>query len=114
MKRILVIASLIAPLCVQSLEYEKQFENEQVRVSRVAMAAGEEMGLHRDENPRIVIGLQGGTIKRIERDGSANEIHFPKGGAVFLEADPVGEIHRAVNISDHVVEVVVVELKAKG
>ncbi len=104
---------MMLPLAAQSLDYEKQFENDQVRVSKIAMAAGEKVGLHRDENPRIVIGLKGGTVKRLEQDGSTRDIHFPTGSSVFLEADPLDQLHRVVNASDAAIEIIVIELKEK-
>lgn len=111
MKYIFLALACLIPFAAQALEVEKQFENEKVSVLKARLEAGEEMGLHRDEYPRIVIGLQGGTIHRIEQGGTCKEVVFPTGKAVFLEADPVGEQHRAVNRTDQAIEVVVVQLK---
>lgn len=111
MRNIFLALACLIPFIAQALEVEKQFENEKISVLKVRLEAGEEIGLHRDEYPRVVIGLQGGTIHRIEQAGTCNEIVFPTGKAVFLEADPVGEQHRAVNKTDQAIEVIVVQLK---
>ncbi|MBS0603544.1 MAG: hypothetical protein JSS60_00740 [Verrucomicrobia bacterium] len=114
MKKALVFIGALAPFALHSLEFDMQFENEQVRVSKIVMAAKEEVGLHRDELPRVVIGLKGGTVRRMEQDGSTRDVHFPTGSAVFLEADPEGEMHRGVNVSDTELEVMIIELKGKA
>jgi hypothetical protein len=45
--------------------------------------AHEEIGLHRDAYPQVVIGLQGGIITRLEANGSTVHVNFPTGRAVF-------------------------------
>jgi quercetin dioxygenase-like cupin family protein len=92
------------------MEYRLQHENETIRVARIALEPGEKVGLHRDEYPRVIVGLKGGTLTRIEADGSMTELTFPAGESVFLEADPIGEMHSAVNGSSEL-EIIVVELK---
>ncbi|MBS0649469.1 MAG: hypothetical protein JSS10_09655 [Verrucomicrobia bacterium] len=111
MKKLLWTLACLIPFASEALEVEKQIENEKVCVLKVRLEAGEEIGLHRDEYPRVVIGLQGGTVHRIEQGGACKEIEFPTGKAVYLEADPVGEQHRAVNKTDQAIEVIVVQIK---
>ena len=112
LKNMLVAIACVVPFTAQAVDVEKQFENEQIRVLKVAVHPGEEIGLHRDEYRRAVIGLQGGVISRISEDGHVNEIVFPTHGTVFLEADPEGELHRAVNNTEKTIEVIVVQLKS--
>lgn len=112
MKWIYFLTVLSIPMITQSLEYELQYENETVRVSKIGMKADEKAGLHRDEYPRVIIALKGGSITRIEEDGSSKEILFPTGEAVFLEADPMGQLHLGENGKTDL-EVIVVELKNK-
>ena len=113
MKYILYCVCLL-PFAAQALEYKIQHENEQVRVSKIILEPGEKVGLHRDEYPRTVIGLKGGTFKRIEEDGSTKDVIFPTGEAVFLEADPVGQKHSGVNTSADFLELIVIEYKTKN
>ncbi len=94
------------------MEYCIQCENDQFRVSKIALDSGEEVGLHRDEYPRVVIGLKGGSYTRIEKDGSTKAIRFPTGEAVYLDADPIDQLHTGKN-SDEPLEIIVVELKTK-
>ena len=104
----------IACLCsiaLHGFECEVQLENEQVCVAKIKIMAHEEIGLHRDAYPQVVIALQGGTITRLEADGSTTDVDFPQGVAVYREADPQNVLHRSVNKSSNVVELIVVQLK---
>ncbi len=111
MKSILIAAACLLSLNINAAEAEVTFENDQVRVLNVKILAHEEIGLHRDEYPQIVMSLKGGTITRLEADGSKTEVHFPKGEAIYREADPVGEMHKSVNNTCKPIELVIVQLK---
>lgn len=110
MKKFLILACL-ALTQVQALEYEVQFENDQVCVSRVVIEPEEEIGLHRDAVPQIVVGLRGGTITRLEADGREVDVLFPTGKAVYRPVDPENELHRSVNRSDTPVEMIIIQMK---
>ena len=45
--------------------------------------AHEEIGLHRDDFPQVIVSLKGGTITRLEADGSTTDVKFPKGEPVY-------------------------------
>ncbi len=77
---------------------------------RVKIAAGEEIGLHRDAHPTIVVALQGGTVTRLEADARAIDVVFPTGVAVYRAIDPPKAMHRTVNNGADPVEVIMVEL----
>jgi quercetin dioxygenase-like cupin family protein len=110
MKTLLILACT-AFTQSQALEYEVQFENNQVSVSRVVIEPKEEIGLHRDAAPQIVIGLRGGTITRLEADGREIDVAFPTGKAVYRPVDPENELHRSVNRSNAPIEMIIVQLK---
>lgn len=112
MRFILFAFVLVIPLLtLRALDVEIQFENEKVRVLRVKMMPGEEIGLHRDTLPQIVVPLQGGVITRLEADGMVNEIQFPTGQAIFREVDPPDLFHRSVNCSAVPLELIIIQLK---
>lgn len=96
---------------MQALDYEQQFENDQICIGKATIAPNEEIGLHRDLYPQVVIALKGGTITRIEPDGRKVDVKFPTGKAVFREADPENEQHRSVNNSSEPVELILIQLK---
>jgi quercetin dioxygenase-like cupin family protein len=110
MRRTCFLALFFIPFFAQALEYNIQYENEQVRVSKIKLAATEKIGLHRDEYPRLIITLKGGTYTRIEEDGTSQNIVFSTGETIFLDADPIGHLHKGENGSQEL-EMIVVEFK---
>lgn len=108
---LLGIACLLSSY-VQALEYEVQFENDQVSVCKIKIFANEEIGLHRDAFPQIVVALKGGTITRFEADGTTTDVQFPTGTAVYRKADPVDVLHSSVNKSSEPVELIIIQLKS--
>lgn len=110
MKRILFACTCLFAE-ISALEYEKQFENEKVLIAKVKLAPYEEVGLHRDALPQVVVALQGGTITRLEPDGRKVDVHFPTGQAVYRPVDPENELHRSVNNGATPVELIITQLK---
>lgn len=110
MKKILLLACLLS-MGLQAVEYELQFENDQISIARIKVQAHEELGLHRDAYPSVVVGLQGGTITRLEANGEKTDVNFPTNVAVFREADPENELHKSVNNSSEPVEVIIIQFK---
>jgi hypothetical protein len=111
MRKILVGMGCLLAFGLSGIESEVQFENNQTRATKIKIMPHEEIALHRDDYPRVIVSLKGGTITRLETDGSTTHVDFPKGEAVFLEADPPGQLHRSVNNTCKPVEVIVIELK---
>ncbi len=110
------ISTLLSVVCffvckLQALEVEMFYENDHISVAKVTLAPHEEVGLHRDVNPQLVVVLQGGTVTRLEADGRTTDVLFPTGKLIFRNADPEGELHRTVNPSDAPIELFVVQLK---
>lgn len=112
MQKILVGLACLLTTGIQSLEYQLQFENDHVCVAKTKILPHEEIGLHRDVYPQVVVALQGGTITRLEADGRTVDVEFPTGVAVFRPTDPVNELHRSVNHSDTPVELIIIQLKS--
>ena len=112
MKKFLILAC-IALTQAQALQYEVQLDNDQVCVSRVVIEPKEEIGLHRDALPQIVVGVRGGTIIRLEADGREVDVQFPTGKAVYRPVDPENELHKSVNRSDVPVEIIIIQIKQK-
>ena len=111
MKYILFCAACFLSLTLFSLEYEVQFENADISMVRVKIMPKEEIGYHRDALPQIVVALQGGTITRLEANGTTTEVQFPTGVAIYREIDPPDELHLSVNYGSEPVELIIVQLK---
>lgn len=113
MKKISFAVACLLTLSLNALEYEVQLDNDLVHVGKATIQPHEEIGLHRDANPQVVVALKGGTITRLEADGSTKEVCFPTGVAVFREVDPPGELHGSINHSDESVELLIIQLKTE-
>lgn len=88
-----------------------QFENEDVRVWRSVITPNAPLTMHRHDHPRVIIALQGGTMKIVEQNGPTEEHVWETGKAYWLPANPPNAMHADVNAGDKPIEVMVVELK---
>ena len=88
-----------------------QFENEDVKVWKSVIAPDAPLAMHRHDHPRVVIALQGGTMKVVEQNGPTEEHVWETGKAYWLPANPPNTVHADVNAGDKAIEVMVVELK---
>lgn len=111
MQKILLVLACFLALEIEALEYQLQFENDQVCAARVKILPHEEIGLHRDAYPQVVVALKGGTITRLEADGRIIDVEFPTGVAVYRPTDPENQLHRSINNSDTPVELIIIQLK---
>ncbi len=99
---------------VRAFEYQIQFENDDVCVAKAKILPHEEIGLHRDVYPQVVVALQGGTITRLEADGRTVDVEFPTGVPVSRPTDPENQFHCSVNNSDAPVELIIIHLKCNN
>ena len=111
MKTFLAWTTCLLSFSIQAIEYEVQFENEKVHVARAKIMPYEVVGLHRDAYTQVVIALQGGTITRLEADGTTTDVNFPTATAVFTEVDPPNEFHNSVNNTSDPIELIIIQLK---
>ena len=88
--------------------YTPLFENDEVRVGRVTLPAGESEGLHVHPYPRVLICLEGATIEVKRPDGSLAKTVYQPGDARY-QSDT--QPHEPVNVGTSRFVGVVVELK---
>ena len=88
-----------------------QFENEYVEVWKSVIVPDQPLEMHRHDNPRAIIALQGGTLTVVNDAGERRDMTWETGSAYWLDADPPGELHGDVNEGPEPVEVIVVQLK---
>lgn len=112
MKRLLLGLFCLLAIELQAVDYEVQLENDFVHVACAKIMPQEEIGLHRDAIPQVVIALQGGVITRLEADGSITEVNFPTGQAVFRGIDPPDQFHKSVNNTSTPIELIIIQLKS--
>lgn len=88
-----------------------QFENEDVKVWKSVVVPNSPLTLHRHDHPRVIVALQGGTMKIEQKDGPTETHVWESGKAYWLPANPPNTLHVDVNAGDKPIEVIVVELK---
>jgi quercetin dioxygenase-like cupin family protein len=90
-----------------------QFENPNVKVWKTLIMPNQPLSLHRHENGRVIVALQGGTLTIKQEKGDSKKVAWETGKAYWLDADPPGELHGDVNETTKPIEVMVVELQKK-
>jgi len=88
-----------------------QFENENVKVWKSVIVPNTPLTMHRHDHGRVIIALQGGTMKILEQSGSSEQHVWETGKAYWLPANAPNTMHTDVNAGDKPIEVMVVELK---
>jgi|SRR6516164_6706905 quercetin dioxygenase-like cupin family protein len=112
-----IIAILLAASAVwssgqpSSTQRIPQFENSQVKVWKSTIAPNAPLALHRHDHGRVIIALQGGTMKIEDQSGTSETHLWETGKAYWLPANPPHTMHRDVNVGDHPIEVMVVEVE---
>lgn len=97
---------------VSSLEYVKQFENDKVCVSYVKIMPQEEIGLHYDVLPQVVLALEGGVITCLtSEDVVTEEVSFPAGEAVYRPKQTPEQIHKSMNRTNKPIVLIITQLK---
>lgn len=109
MKKIIVALLFSVSLC--ATHRELQFENEFVKVWKTVITPNDPLKLHRHNEARVVVGLKGGELQRIEETGEMSKLIFETGKAYWLGPDPQGMLHGDINLSDESIEVMVIEIK---
>src|SRR5690348_12536899 len=113
---ICAITTLFLPLAseepVQKTHRVFQFENDYVKVWKTVIAPHEPLKMHRHDCARVVVGIKGGSLTKIEQTGEVSDLTFETGKAYWLDEDPPGTLHGDINDSDEPIEVMVIEVKA--
>lgn len=89
-----------------------QFENEHVRVWKTVIMPHQPLKMHRHDCARVVVGLKGGSLTKIEETGETSELVFETGKAYWLNEDPPNTLHGDINESNEPIEVMVIEIKS--
>src|SRR5260370_1986314 len=90
--------------------YTPLFENDEVRVGRVTLPAGESEGLHVHPYPRVLICLEGATIEVKRPDGSLAKTVYQPGDARY-QSDT--QPHEPVNVATSRFVAALVRLKTQ-
>src|SRR5215471_16589437 len=105
---ILLVASAVSssdqPSSTQRIP---QFENAHVKVWKSIIVPNAPLALHRHDHGRVIIALQGGTMKIVDQSGASETHVWETGKAYWLPANPPNTMHRDVNAGQRSIEVMV-------
>jgi len=101
------VNTALDPAKIDPRDYRVEFENSQVRVVRVRMAAHRAVPLHEHQLDRVVVYLTDQKTRVTTPDGKADIVEHKAGEASWGGATK----HREENLNDSPFEAVVVELK---
>ena len=104
------VTTTLDPPKIDPHDYRVEFENSQVRVLRVRMAAKHSVPLHEHQLDRVVVYLTDQNTRVTTPDGKAETVQHKAGEASW--GGPAK--HREENLNDSPFEAVVVELKTAG
>ena len=102
-----------APLPI-IMSREFQFENDKSVCWKTTVRPNMPLKMHRHDRFRVVVALQGGTLKKTEENGTKTDLIFETGKAYYLPPDPANELHADINEGDEDVVVMVCEFKNEG
>ena len=88
-----------------------QFQNAHVKVWKSTVVPNAPLPLHRHDHGRVIIALQGGTMKIEDQSGKSETHVWETGKAYWLPSNPPNTMHRDINVGDHPIEVMVVEVE---
>jgi quercetin dioxygenase-like cupin family protein len=107
----LAAATATPPTPAAQTQRIPQFENAHVKVWKSIIAPNAPLPPHRHEHGRVLVALQGGTMKIAEQSGASENETWETGKAYWLPANAPNTLHSDVNIGDRPIEVMVVEVK---
>ena len=88
-----------------------QFENAHVKVWKSTIVPNAPLPLHRHDHGRVIVALRGGTMKIEDQSGTSETQVWETGKAYWLPANPPNTMHKDINVGDHPIEVMVVEVE---
>ncbi len=91
----------------------EQFSNDKVNVWRTVIypVPGQALTMHRHEHDRVVVALTNGLLKITNDKGKIHYLKLEKDKAYYLTKDRANELHNDVNMTNHEIKVMVIELK---
>lgn len=90
---------------------EVQFENEEMKISKMSLPPEKQTKMHRDDLYRVLVTLKGDKLQIIDKSGSESSFTLESGKSYYLSPDSPGSMHATVNKSNEPIEIMVIEFK---
>jgi len=116
-RAVLVSAMLLIPAAMLTSQQPNpsqripQFENADVAVWKTTVKPNAPLQMHTHDHPRVIVALQGGTMKIVYADGTSETQQWDTGKAYWLSSEEGKRRHADANQGNKPIEVMVVELK---
>jgi hypothetical protein len=88
-----------------------QFENDDVKVWKAVIMPNAPLTMHTHQHARVIVALEGGTMKIVSENGSSETQKWETGKAYWLSAEEGKKPHADANDGTKPIEVMVVEIK---
>lgn len=88
-----------------------QFENDDVKVWKAVIMPNAPLTMHTHQHARVIVALEGGTMKIVSENGSTETQKWETGKAYWLSAEEGKKPHADANDGTKPIEVMVVEIK---
>lgn len=90
----------------------EQFSNDKVKVWKTIVypSSHQVLPMHRHDNDRVLVALTDGTLKITNNKGKVHYLKLKKGKAYYLRKDTPNELHNDENITNHPIQVMVIQL----
>src|SRR5215469_14757876 len=110
---VLVSAMLLIPAAMLTSQQSPpqripQLENADVAVWRTTVMPNAPLQMHTHDHPRVIVALQGGTMKIVYADGTSETQRWDTGKAYWLSSEEGKRRHADANQGDKPIEVMVV------
>src|SRR5262245_54577233 len=107
----IIALQLLMGLFVRGADDRVKIDNDQTRVLVVTSAQGAKSELHEHKINRVMIYLDPGKMTLTDAAGRVETLNFKAGEALWSPATT--RPHVSLNVSDHPVRIVEIELKSK-
>jgi beta-alanine degradation protein BauB len=114
---VLVSAMLLIPTAMLTSQQPNppqripQFENGDVAVWKTTVMPHAPLQMHTHDHPRVIVALEGGTMKVVYEDGTSETHRWDTGKAYWLSSEEGKRRHADANQEDKPIQVMVIELK---
>ena len=91
----------------------QEFSNDRVNVWKTMIYATSKakLTMHRHDHDRVLVALTDGVLKVTNNVGQVHYLTFKQGKSSYLPKDPRDELHMDENVTNHLISVIVIELK---
>ena|SRR5258708_6218209 len=90
-----------------------QFENDDILVWKTTIYPKSPLKMHHHGDARLVVGVKGGRLKKLESTGEISYLDFPTGTVTWVAPDPPQTEHACINETDEPIEIMVIQFKNK-